>query len=135
MQIVQVFLEFLANIHLPLYLSWIQFVRLSSAALDDFSEVVKLMHHIWLGDANHAWYSPYATHLICLYNLEHSLVIHSFRHICPCLTIEVPATQVKFHEPSVYCTVINCAFAFHITNVFGCFHGVMVQFELVKFPN
>ena len=29
-------------------------------------------------------------------------------------------------------TVINCTYTFHITDVFGYFHGIMAQFELLK---
>ena len=29
-------------------------------------------------------------------------------------------------------TVINCVFTFHTTIFFGCLHGIMTQFELIK---
>ena len=35
--------------------------------------------------------------------------------------VKVLATRAKYLEPSDYCTV---------TNVFGCFHGIMAKFEL-----
>ncbi len=61
----------------------------------------------------------------------------SFRLTWPCLIVEVLATQMKFLEPSGYCTMINCASTFRTTNTFGCFCCIMVQFGLVKykFPN
>ena len=46
--------------------------------------------------------------------------------------VEVPTTQTKFLEPSGYCTAIVCTFIFCTTNVFGCFHSIMVQFECIK---
>ena len=41
-------------------------------------------------------------------------------------------TWAKFLEPSVYCCMINCAFTFCTINIFGCFRGIIVQFELIK---
>ena len=46
--------------------------------------------------------------------------------------IKVLATQVKFFEPSDYCTIINCAFTFCTINIFGCFCDIVAQFKLVK---
>ena len=40
---------------------------------------------------------------------------------------------VKFLESSSYSIMIKCAFTFHITKVFGCFHGIIAKFELVKY--
>ena len=48
----------------------------------------------------------------------------SFRLIWPCPIIVVPATRAKFLETSCYSTRINCAFTFHTTNVYDCFHPV-----------
>ena len=75
--------------------------------------------------------------ITCFYGLEHSPRIHGFRLTWPWLIVKVLVTQAKFLEPSGYNTVINCAFTFHATNVFGCFHDIMAKFELVKykFPN
>ena len=42
------------------------------------------------------------------------------------LIIKVLATRVKFLELSSHCTMVNSAFAFHTTNVFGCFYSVWV---------
>ena len=39
--------------------------------------------------------------------------------------------QAKFLGPSGYCTVINCAFTFCTTNIFGCFCDVQTLFELL----
>ena len=41
-------------------------------------------------------------------------------------------TREKFLEQSAYSIVINSAFTFLTKNIFGCFHDVMAQFELVK---
>ena len=90
------------------------------AALDALTEIVKVMNHTGLTDAELAWYSLSTSHQIFFYGLEHSFSIHSFRLIWLCLIVEVLATQTKFLEPFGYCIVINCAFNFH-TKVFGCF--------------
>ena len=59
----------------------------------------------------------------------------SFRPTWSYLFFQVLATWVKFLAPSSYYIVINFAFAFCTTNIFGCF--IMAQFELRKhkFPN
>ena len=61
------------------------------------------------------------------------LGIHSFKPTQTCLIIKVLATQPQFLELFGYCTVINCTFIFHKTNVFSCFHGVMALLELNNF--
>ena len=43
----------------------------------------------------------------------------------PCLIIKVLVTLAEFLELSDYCTITT-------TNVFGFFHGVITQFDLVK---
>ena len=82
--------------------------------------VMKVTKHTELWDAKLAWYSPSAAHQIYPRDLEHSQRIHIFL-----------ATQVKFLEPSGYCTVINCTFTFCTTNIFGCFCGIIVKFKLI----
>ena len=47
--------------------------------------------------------------------------------------IKVLTTLVKSFEPSGYCTMASCPFTFHITNVFGFSHYVIVQFKLINF--
>ena len=61
------------------------------------------------------------------------LEIHAFRPTSPCLIIEVLATRTKFLKPSGYWTVINCADTFWHNKCFGCFHGFMSLFNLVKY--
>ena len=74
--------------------------------------------------------------LVCLYGLGHGLRINAFKPTWLYLIVKVLATWVKFLEPSGYCTMINSVFPFCTTNIFGCFHDVLVQFELLKkFPN
>ena len=70
---------------------------------------------------------------ICNYVLDHSFRIHTFSPISSCLIVEIVAIQAKFLEQSGYCTVISVTFTFqNTTNGFGCFHGIMAQFKLVK---
>ena len=83
-------------------------------------------------DTKLAWYSPSATFLICLDGLKPSLGICGCKPTWPCLIAKVFATQLKFLNPSGYCTVINCIFIFCTTNVFSCFSSVMAHLELVK---
>ena len=54
--------------------------RQNSTAPFIFAEVVKLTNYIRLWDAEVTWYSSSATRKIFLYNSEHSLGIHAFRH-------------------------------------------------------
>ena len=39
----------------------------------------------------------------------------------------------KFLQSSSYSNVINCTFTFCTSNFFGCFHGIIAHFELVKY--
>ena len=48
------------------------------------------------------------------------------------LTIKVLATKTLTLQSSGYCVAINRNFTFHTTNIFGCFHNVMAQFQLVR---
>ena len=66
------------------------------------------------------------------YSSERGLGIHGFRSTRPCLIVEVHVIRAKFHQSFCYCTVFICDFTFHATNVFGCFHGVIAQFEFLK---
>ena len=97
-----------------------------------FSDFVKVSKHTGLWDVNLTWYSLTTTHQIWLYGLEHSLGIHAFRPIWSCLIIKVFTAWSKFLQLSAFCTVINCVFTFCNTNVFGCLHSILTQFELVK---
>ena len=63
---------------------------------------------------------------------KYSLEIHHFRLTRPFLIIKVLANNINFLEPSGYYSVIDCVFTFCKTNVFGCFHGIMAQFSLIK---
>ena len=65
------------------------------------------------------------------YSLKSGLGIQDFRSTWPYLIADL-ANWAKFLEPSGYCTVIKCTFIFCTTNVFGCFHSVIPQFELIK---
>ena len=103
-----------------------QYMSHNSAAL---AGVVKVTNHTGLREVEPARYSPSANRWICLDSFEHSLGIYGFRSIWPCLIVEVLVTRAKFLEPSDHCTWNNCAF---ITNIFGCFCGVMTQFKLKK---
>ena len=94
---------------------------------------MKVTNPTWLWDAKLAWNSLSATHWIWVYGLE-----YGFRPIWPRLIIEVLAAwRVKFLEPSCYHIVINSAFIFCTTKVFGCFCCVMAQLKLINhvFPN
>ena len=64
--------------------------------------------------------------------MEHDLGIHDFKPTQACLNVKVHTTRSKFLRPSGYCAMFNYALTFHTINVFGCSHGVMVQFQLVK---
>ena len=87
---------------------------------------MKVTSYTGLWETEFAWYSPSATHQICLYGLEHGLGIHTFKPIWLCLSVKVLATWAKFLESSGYCIVINCPFTFCTTNGFGCFSGDIV---------
>ena len=71
-------------------------VKHNSAALNAFTEVVKVMNHIELWYAELTWYSPNATHQICLHDLKPSFWIQTFRPTWPYLIVKVLATLVKF---------------------------------------
>ena len=72
---------------------------------------MKVKNHTGPWDATLAWYSASATCRIWL-------------------IVEILATQRKSLEPSDYCTAINCAFTFLISNVFGCFCSISFQVRL-----
>ena len=91
-----------------------------------------MTNHSGLRDTELAGYSPIATHRIFLYGSGHGLGIYSFTPISLSVVIEVLATRAKFLEQYGFSIVINGVFTFHGTNVFGCFHGVMAQFKLIK---
>ena len=55
-----------------------------------------------------------------------------FRPTRPCLIVKVLATRAKFLESSGYCTVINYAFTFRTTNIFGSSYGVIAPFKFVE---
>ena len=60
---------------------------INSATSDTFAELVKMKNSIRLWDAQFAWYSPSATHWICLNGLGNGLGIHGFRPSWPFLTV------------------------------------------------
>ena len=93
---------------------------------------MKVLNHIELWDTEFAWCSQSAIHQVCLYGLEHNLGIHDFRPTWPCQIVKVLATWVKFLESSSYCTVINCAFIFHTTNIFGSFYSIIWSVWICK---
>ena len=62
----------------------------------------------------------------------YNLGLHDLKPNCSCLIIEDFADQAKFYEPSTCSAVIYFALSFRTTNGFGCFTGVIVQFELLK---
>ena len=92
--------------------------KLHSTVLDAFAEFIKLMNYTELWDANLAIYSTSAAHRFCLYGLEHSFWIHSFRPTRHYLILKIFATQVKFLEPFGYFSVINCTF--HLSHKCFC---------------
>ena len=98
--------------------------RYNVAAPYAFVEVVKVMNHTGLWDFKLTWYFQYYLPE-CLCDLQHNFWINSFRPTWTCLIVEVLTTWTIFLEPSGYCTVINCTFIFHSTNIFGCFHGIV----------
>ena len=101
-----------------------------TATPDAFAEIRIVINHAELWDAELAWYSLRATQRICLHGLEHGLGINDFRPTWPFLIVEVFSTQVNILEPFGYFDVINYIFTFHAINVFGCFRGAIVQFEI-----
>ena len=58
-----------------------------------FVEIVK--DHTVLWYAKLTWYSPRATHWICIYGLEYGLGSHGFRPAWLCLIIEVVVSREK----------------------------------------
>ena len=70
--------------------------------------------------------------LCAFFNLEHSLGINIFKPTILCQIIEVIATQAKFLGPSSYSSEINCAFSFCTKTVFGCFNGVIAQYQNIS---
>ena len=86
------------------------------AALDAFTEIVKVTNHNGLWDAKLAWYSLLNLPLWPWYPV---LVLTWL-----CLIIEVLTIKAKFLRLSGYCTVIN--------KHFGYFHGIMAQFQTHK---
>ena len=44
-----------------------------------FPKIVKVTNHTGQWNAKLTWYSPSATHWICLYGVEHNLLIQDFR--------------------------------------------------------
>ena len=71
------------------------------------------------------WYSPSATHWICLYALEHSLRIYGFRPTWPFLIIGILTTEWNFFN--FLFTVINSSITFYTTIIFSYICGVMDQ--------
>ena len=65
----------------------------NSAASDTSAEIIKVMNHTGFWDAELAWYSPSATHWICLHGLKHGLGIHVSRSTWPCLIIFLQLKQ------------------------------------------
>ena len=61
-----------------------------------FAEVMKVMNHTGLWDAELTWYSPNVTRWICLYGLEPGFRNHHFRPTWHCWIIKVLATWTKF---------------------------------------
>ena len=94
----------------------------------DFTEAVKMTKYTGQWDSELAWYSPSDTRRISYDGLR----IYGFRPNEPCLIDEAFATWSKFLEPAGYCTVINLAFIFRTTKVFGYIRGFLVQLELIK---
>ena len=76
-----------------------KYVRHNSAAPDAVAEVREITNPTGLWDVELAWYSPSATHWICLYSTGHGLRIHDFRPTWSYLIVEVFVTLVKFLEP------------------------------------
>ena len=65
-----------------------------------------------LWNAELARYSPWATWWICLYDLKHSLEIHTFRSTWSCLIAEVMATRVGFLLTGITCSFTFCTIIF-----------------------
>ena len=61
-------------------------------------------------DVKLAWYSSSSTHSIYLYHMKYGLIIHALRPTLTSLIFEILETRATFLEPSVKCTLINCAF-------------------------
>ena len=110
-------------------LQYFGYVRHNLTFPDVFAKIMKVKNHIGLSDTDLAWYSLSATHQICLSSMEYWFRIDGFRTNWCCLIVEVLATQPKFLEWSGYCTVINCVFTFHATNVLGWFHDIMLPWH------
>ena len=98
-----------------------------------FAVVVKLTNLSELWIVKLTWFSPIASHQICLSVLNSCLWIHALSSTWPCLIIKFLATRVKFLQPSAHCTVINCIFIFHTADVFGCFTSIMDQLSVLLY--
>ena len=107
-------------------------MRHNLATLDAFARIVKVMNQTGLWDVEFAWYSPSATHWICLYGMKYGPGVHTFRPTWPCPVIEVLVTWAKFFKPSNFCIVIKCNSTFCTTNIFNCCFGIMALIEFVK---
>ena len=59
-------------------LRYSDYVKYNSATLNAFAQIVKIINNKGLYNAELAWYSPRATCLISLYDLERSFEIHAF---------------------------------------------------------
>ena len=71
----------------------------NSAAPGAFApDVIKVINHIRLENAELPKYNPSAFHRIRRYGLEHGLGMHCFKPIWPCLIVEVLVALVKFLE-------------------------------------
>ena len=87
-------------------------VRHNLAVLDVFTEVMKETNHSGLWDAELAWYSPSATHLIYIHSLESTLLSLTD------LSWSSKFKQNFFNRQVLQYRVINDSFTFHKTNVY-----------------
>ena len=100
--------------------------------LTKFAVVMKVTNRNRLWNAELAWYSPRATHQIYFYGLEYDFEFHNLLADWHCLTINLLASRVKYHQLFCYVAVIYCTFIFRMINVFGDFQVLIAQFEPVK---
>ena len=121
---------------LSLLLGWVKgfaifwWCEAQFSSSEDFAEVEKVKNYSQLWDIELAWYS------LQVLLAGFATVAWSMAPECTVLGInDLPDCQGSCKPSKIFwtkCTVINCDFIFHKTNVFGYFHSIIDQFKLVK---
>ena len=103
-------------------------IRYNSVVLDAFAEVIKMINHTGLWDAELAWYPPSATCRIS------SMVWSILIEYTVIRLLELPWSSRFCHLSwlSGCSTVINFTFTFRAANIFRYFLSVVTWFELIS---